>query len=177
MRTTPFQWRSPLGGAVLLFVALGILLAIGGAVAVVVFSLGRVDPPFLFVSKRADTVYYGGAPDDLLRADPALAKMRSTFFIISSGLNAGLGLLQAAIAWFALRRRQAWALGALIGQQLLMIPLWALGLLPYVQAGAPLTLGDVPPFMWWPVVVALVGGALAWRGLGGSRLRSAEVVT
>lgn len=171
--TTSLRWKSPLGAAVLLFVALGLLLAIGGVIAVVVFSLGMVDPPFLFVSKRADTVYYGEAPRDMLRADAALAKMRMTFFLVSSGLNAGLGLLQAAIAWFALRRRERWALGALIGQQLLVIPLWGVALLPYAQAGAPLALADIPPFMWWPLVATLVGGTLAWRGLRDSRLRAA----
>lgn len=174
---TRFEWRSPLGAAVLLFVALGLLLAVGGALAVIAFSLGTVDPPFLFVSNRADTAYYGGTPADLLRADPALAKMRMTFFIVSSGLNAGLGALQAAIAWFALRRRQRWALGALVVQQALVIPLWALALLPYARVGAPLTLSDVPPFMWWPIVATLVGGTLAWRGLRDPRVRGREATT
>lgn len=127
----------------------------------------------MFVSKRADTVYYGEAPAELLRGDPALAKMRMTFFLVSSGLNAGLGLLQAAIAWFALRRGQAWALGALVGQQLLVIPLWGLALLPYAQVGAPLPLADLPPFMWWPVVATLVGGAFAWMGLRHPKPRGA----
>lgn len=159
-----FQWISPLGVSVILFLVIGALWILIGALTP--FFLKKDSPDILFVSHRTDTAYFGGTPPELASPGSALAKFRAMLLFVASGFLLMVGSLVFCIAWFGLRQGQSWALAALALGILVAISLWALALLPYARAGISLRIGDLPPFMWIPAVLILPAIVLGWIGLG-----------
>jgi hypothetical protein len=64
-----------------------------------------------------------------------------------------------------LRAGERWALVALTLAGVAVLPFWMLIFRPYVAAGAPLALGDVPPFMWVPAALLIPAAVLGWIGV------------
>lgn len=164
VETDPFRWLSPLGVSVALFIVIGALWIFIGALAVPLHKRSA-GAEYLFVSHSTDTAYFGGAPSDLLTADPALAKLRTMLLTVIAGFLLLAGSTFILVAWFGLRSGQGWALAALAVGCLLALVWWALSLLPYARAGIPLTLGDLPPFMWAPAFLIVPAIILGWIGL------------
>ncbi|HLE13490.1 MAG TPA: hypothetical protein VI776_01980 [Anaerolineales bacterium] len=75
------------------------------------------------------------------------------------------GVLFISIAWFGLRQAQPWTLTSLFVAGLLALAFWALALSPYFRMGIPVTIGDLPPFIWIPAVLILPAIILGWIGL------------
>ena len=75
------------------------------------------------------------------------------------------GVLFLFVAWFGLRQGQTWALVSLSVAGILALVFWALSLLPYFRSGIPVTIEDLPPFMWIPALLILPAIILGWIGL------------
>ena len=160
MQAAEFQWSSPLGFAVVLFLLSALLY----------LSIGMLTPIFKsagagIVSNRTDTQLFGQSPAELTSLDPAFGQLRAILLDIIGGLLVVAGLFQLAITWFGLRQGQTWALVVLAVGGLVALSFWFLALRPYLQAGITLTLGDIPPFMWVPAVLLLPAVVLGWIGL------------
>ena len=161
--TEPIRWTSPLGVSVLLFMAIGALWIVIGLLAVPLHK--RANPDYLFVSTPTDTAYFGGIPSELAPPGSSLAKLRTLLLTVISGLLVMAGVLVVSVAWFALREGHPWALATLAIGIALAVGFWALALLPYFQAQIPVTLGDLPPFMWVPAALLIPATVLGWIGL------------
>lgn len=153
--------------------ALGIgvgLFVLGGAIHV---AIGTLTPLSIRQAWAPETVIYTasadarifGKPASELRADEDVMKLREITLGMISGLLVGIGLLEIAIAWFALRSGERWALGALVVAQLAMIVFWSIGHRLWIAAGAPGGLGALQPFQYAPAILAVPGTILAWVGL------------
>jgi hypothetical protein len=167
MNTQPpfdFQWFSPLGISVVLFLLCSGLYILIGVLTPLLLNKG-VGPEMLIVSTRPDTIVFGRSPSEILRDDPALFQLRTILIIIMGGLLFVSGCFQLTITWFGLRQGQPWALVALAIGGLAVLPFWYIALQPYFQQGVNLTLFDVPPFMWVPAALLLPAVVLGWIGL------------
>lgn len=160
-----FQWLSPLGISVALFLLNGILYILIGALTPLLLNKG-VGPIMLIVSPRTDSIVFGRAPAEILRDDPALFQLRTILLRIIGGLLFTAGCFHLALTWFGLRQGQAWALVALAVGGFAVLPFWYLALRPYFREGVNLTLFDAPPFMWVPAALLIPAVVLGWIGLG-----------
>ena len=158
------NWISASGISVALFLLCGAVYVLIGLLTPVLLNRG-IGPPILIISNRTDAVVFGRDPKELLESDPALAMLRTILLTIIAGLLVTAGCLVIALAWFGLRGGQAWALAALTLAGIVVLPFWGLVLRPYIQAGVPLALGDLPPFMLVPTSLLLPAVILGWIGL------------
>jgi hypothetical protein len=153
---------SPLGASTILFVLYGLVYLLIGGLTPLLHDRG-IGPTMLFISPRADAVLFGAAPAELIN-DPALSRLRSLLLIALGGILVAAGILVIATAVFALRDGERWALFALALAGVAVLPFWVLVFRPYVAAGAPLSLGDFPPFMWVPAALLIPASVLGWMG-------------
>lgn len=91
--------------------------------------------------------------------------MRTIIFNMLGGMLVAAGLLVMAAAWFGLRQGQTWTLGTLGIAGVVVLPFWWLVFQPYLQAGAPLTFADIPPFIKIPGVLLVPALVSGWIGL------------
>ena len=162
--TESFRWVSPLGASVALFLVIGILWLLIGALTVPLHNKG-IGAGTIFVSHTTDTAFFGRDASDLLASDAELRKLRTLLLTVIAGFLLLSGSLFISLAWFGLKAGFAWALPALSIGGLLAIGLWAFALLPYFRAGIPVTVGDLPPFMWIPTALIVPATVLGWIGL------------
>ena len=146
-----FRWLSPLGASVGLFLAIGLLWLLIGALTVPFHNRGT-GTEMIFVSHSTDREYFGTSPSEILSADPALSKLRTLLLTVIAGFLLLAGILCLSVAWFGLKQGERWALVSLASGGLVAIAFWALALLPYFRSGIPVTIGD-------PIL-------LGWMGLG-----------
>jgi len=158
-----FNWASPLGVGVALFlVGAAVHLVIGVLTPVVIETPAGTH--FLFLSGRTDAALYGTDTARLLRDSPELRQLRTTLLTVVGGLLVGFAIAELGLIWFGLRAGQAWALWVLVVSGLVLLPIWFLVLRPYFAAG-PVGLGDLPPFMWIPAATLLPAIASSAIGL------------
>ncbi len=162
--STGFQWASPLGFSVVLFILSGVLWVVIGVLTPLMLN-AKIGGQALIITSRTDAVVFGGSPADLLQASPALAQLRTILLTIIGGLLVAAGSLFVALAWFGVRQGQTWALGSLTLAGIVVLPFWLLVLWPYFQKGAPIALIDVPPFMWVPAALLIPAAVMGWIGL------------
>lgn len=101
-----FQWLSPLGIAVMLFILYGLVYILIGALTPIMQNTPMSRADAIFWSHSADTQLYGKPPTDVLASDPSVDKLRTTLLNVVGGLLVAAGLFQLAITWFGLRERQ-----------------------------------------------------------------------
>lgn len=163
-----FEWASPLGAAVFLFTVVGGIHLVIGLLTGAFFQLlpdGTViGRRYLFLNEGPDRALFGESPGALLDGDPTLSRFRAIVLTALGGVLVGLGIVELAIVWFALRDGHAWALGALAISGLAMLPFFFGVFRPYLAAGIGLGLGDLPPFIWIPAVVLVPATILGWIG-------------
>jgi len=156
---------SALGTGVMLFLlSAGMHLLIGILAPALAFR-SVSDRSILFVSTRTDTRLYGATPAEVLTVNPALTQLRRTLLTAISGLLVGMGLLEVALAWFGLGGGHGWALLALAGSGAAMLPYWYLVFRPYRAAAIPLSIADLPPFIWFPAALLVPATVAGWIGL------------
>jgi hypothetical protein len=116
----------------------------------------------LFGSPRTDAALYGDRPERLLETNRELATFRGVALRAIGGLLVAAGVSVLAIAWFGLREVVAWPLTTLTVVSLAVLPYWWLAFRPYREAHIPLSLLDLPPFMWIPGVLMPMASVLGW---------------
>jgi hypothetical protein len=158
-----FRWFSPLGASVAMYLVIGLLW----------FFIGLLTAPLLdrdtggtilFVSERTDKAYFGGEPRLLMQSDPALAKLKIMLLTVIAGFLLLSGLVFISLAWFGVRERQLWAVLTLGIAGTVAVIFWGIALLPYSQAKIPLTLADLPPFIWLPTLLIIPATVLGIIG-------------
>ncbi|HXF35656.1 MAG TPA: hypothetical protein VNO17_00565 [Actinomycetota bacterium] len=158
-----FGWASPLGVAVALFLAWGVLWVLIGVAIPIGVRAGWGSP--MVVSSRSDAALLGAELEEIERREPALRTVRHVMADWLAGLLVAGGAFVIAVAWFGLRAGAWWAWWALTLVGLLVLPFWTLSLAPYVRAGAPLALGDLPPFVWVPAALLVPAAVAGFLGL------------
>jgi hypothetical protein len=163
----PFDWLTPLGASVALFVLFGVLNVFVGVVAPIFTGFrgpAEASTGGLFFSERSDTIVFGTAPAQLLREDRPLATLRWLMLLWLAAMLLAFGILQLALAWFGLRERHLWALWALSIGDLATLPYWLAMIQAYVRHGAPLGVGDLPPLFLYLAAIP-IAALLGWVGL------------
>jgi hypothetical protein len=161
-----FQWASPLGVGVGLFLASAAFHFLIGVLTPVGIRLWSNDD-ILIASKRSDTKAFGTSPPEMIAKEPAIATYRNVMWTIVAGFLVALAVVEGAVAWFGLRAGAPWALVALAAEGIVLVAFWILAFGPYFAARAPLTLADLPPFMWVPGLLLVPAAILSWIGLRG----------
>ncbi len=159
-----FSWTSPLGAGVALFLVYGAVHVLFGAIYVLAAETD-IGNRTLFASPGLDQTLFGALPADLLRDDRVLAQLRSILYLVIAGLFVSLGIVEMALTWFGLHDGQRWALVALAVSGLVTFPFWVLVFRPYLAAGAPLGLFNIPPWIWFPGALLIPATVLGWIGL------------
>jgi hypothetical protein len=159
-----FALISPLGISVVLFSAVGAIWVLIGALTYP-FLGTDVGSGDLFISRSADTAYFGKPASELLAADPVLSKFRTLLLTFIAGLFLLAGTLYIAIAWFGLGHGLPWALVALTLSGFLALLLWFIALRPYAREGVQISFGDLPPFMQLPALLILPATLLGLIGI------------
>jgi len=113
----------------------------------------------------ADRQLFGESPQRLLATDAPLAMLYRTTFDLIGMLLLVFGVLQVAVAWFALRAGHGWALGALVVADVLFIAGWGLVYSQYLRRD--IAFGDigVPPNLLIPAVLLIPAAVLGFLGL------------
>lgn len=165
---TTFRWRSRLGVATVVFLLYGLFNVFAAIqVPITLHAKGAGGLGALIVSASADSKVLGLPLDKLATANPALSDYLVAFMDTMCMMMMAFGILQVAVAWFALRRGQRWALWALALADISFIPYligWTTIFSRYgVSAGESVTsLGG----FWILLVVGLIiTTALGWSGL------------
>jgi hypothetical protein len=146
-----------------LFIAYGAVWFLIGLLTPLLHDRG-IGPTMLFISPRTDTALFGADPATLL-SDPTLSRLRSLLLTALGGMLVAAGLMVMSIAFFALRSGQTWSLVTLTIVGIGVLPFWLLVFRPYLAAGIPIALGDVPPFMWVPTALLMPAVILGVIGL------------
>lgn len=150
----------------LLFVVGGIFDAAIGALTPIVTRMSPQPTANTFMlDARSDLALFGRLPQQLLAESPAMAILYRLTFDLIGTLLLVFGLFQAAVAWFALRQGQAWALPVLVGIDVLFIAGWALVFSRYVQDGVPVYGTSLPPNLLVPALLLIPATVLAFIGL------------
>ena len=156
-----FAWSSKAGIAVVLFLVAGGVHLLIGALTPFVLRMMKPDST-LILSERSDSATYDRSTGEWMSAEPALRTYRNVVFHIVAGLLVAAGIMEILLAWFGVRAGMTWALAALTFVGGATILFWLVALMPYFEAGAPVGLGDLPPFIWIPSVAYPPAILLAW---------------
>ena len=148
-----------------LFLAYGAIYVLVGALTPFALMFMKEESKGLWVSHTADTIVYGATPQALVAREPAIGKLRDSILIGLAALMCAAGVLIMSVAWFALRRGEVWALGALAAAGCVVLPFYVLIFVPYVRAGAPIGIGHMQPFIMIPGILLIPGVILGWLGL------------
>jgi len=158
--------RSSFDLAVGLFLGYGALNVLVGLLSAALLRLAPAVVPLgiIMINKRADTELFGDEPSKLVKRDPALGLLRKMDFAWMGGLWMSFGLLQLALTWFGLRRKQRWAFWTLVAGDFSILPYWVEVFGPYRRRRIRL-LPIVPPLFLYPVLLLPPAAVLAWREL------------
>ena len=164
MEGPPFNWASPLGAGVALFIGWGLLNLVIGILAPIL-GRGPLVADFLVLSPRTDTAMFGGDPNALVREFPPLLALQRVLLIWLGATLAAMGLLIIAVTWFGLRNGEPWALPVLAACWVLVLAGFALLFKRYIDADVTLSLGDLPPLFHYPAFLVTPAIVLSWIGL------------
>jgi len=168
--TFNFQWLSPLGIAVVLFLlsgAINILTPIAS-----LFLLHRYGPispqtpQYFAFSARADEAWLGKSPAQLVEEFPGLRRLYLLLIDFTEAFALGFAILTIGLVWFGLRTGQGWALWTILGGNVAMLAIyWGVALIPIMrQYGFPY-MEIFHPFAAIPTVLVPIATVLAWIGL------------
>ena len=166
-----FQWLSPLGISVSLFLAQGVL-TVFVALLVLVFNprfsgVARADAGDggLVLSGRMDSSFFGRDMRAVIRNDPVMAQADLYTMYVRAGLWLAIGIFQISLVWFGMRDRQVWAFWTVVAANAAALVGWLLVAWAYVKKGVSFGL-DLPPVVFLlPVFLVPVASMLGWIGL------------
>ncbi len=149
-----------------LFVVGGVFDAfIGAATPIVIRVFGLAPIGAFLISARTDANLLGVSPAQLVQAGSPAAILYGVMIDLVGFLLFAFGSFQVGVAWFGLRRRQAWALWTLIVVDLIFIAGWMVVLSHYFLKGIYPSLGELPPNFLVPAILLVPASLLAYAGL------------
>ena len=165
-----FRWRSWLGLSVVLFLLYGAVNVVFAIfVPASLHAGGAAASGGLIVSVDVDSRVLGRSLESLPAADPGLNAYLVTFMDTMCMMMMAFGLLQLAVAWFALRAGQAWALWSLAIADVSFIPYFWLAI-PGTYASFGVPVADVIlAFGGFFIIVLIAVAAAVVAGLAGMR--------
>ncbi|HEY3116661.1 MAG TPA: hypothetical protein VGK54_07970 [Chloroflexota bacterium] len=173
----PFKWRSWLGVGVGFFLLYGVLNFVAAGVVPSMLLIGSEAGSYgagamvgpknngggVVFDGQGDTALLGQSLYDLHRVNPNLDALLVSSMVSMCAMMMGLAVLYMAVAWFAVRRAQRWALWTLLVGGLISLPYYFVIAADYAAHGAPWERGLISLFpLYLPVVL---GFAAAWWGL------------
>jgi hypothetical protein len=166
-----FEWFSPLGAAVALLLtcsAVYALIAVGGLVVTHRYGVGRVPAsPSIFLSADVEADLFGRATVTVLDTTPGLGRILGIVMDAFLAMMLGFALLLAAIAWFAVPTGEAWALGAaVIGQIVMLAIYWLVAIGPFLREAGVSYPQVWHPYAVVPTILVPIAAILGWIGLG-----------
>lgn len=168
--TDAFTWISPLGGAVILFLACSgvyALIAIAGLVVTHRYGVGRVPAsPSIFLSADVEEPLLGRPTADLMADVPGLARILGLMMDAFLAMMLGFALLLGSIAWFGLMDGQTWALwAAVLGNTIMLGIYWGVAIGPFLREAGVGYLRLWHPYALVPSILVPVAAVLGWIGL------------
>lgn len=149
-----------------LFILGGFVDILIGAATPIVTRVGGLLPSNTFwMTRAADEVLFGHAPSQIILDQPAAGLLYRLAIDLIGGLILVFGVFQVALAWFALRRGEWWALWALVVGDLLFVYAWSWVVQVYIKRGAPLTFFSLPPNLWIPAILLIPAAVSSFLGL------------
>ena len=164
-----FQWFSPLGASVFLFLLQAVLTLIASVVALalnpsITTPAYRESGGFIF-SGRMDSLFFGKSIQQLINDNPELLEIDRYSLYVRASLWLALALFQIALVWFGLREGQAWALWTIVAANFAALVGWVAVLIPFLGRGVSLGL-DMPPVVLIVAPIVLpIATILGWVGL------------
>lgn len=173
MATSPssFRWTSALGVSVALFLAWGVIWAVGLVGILALFWNGF--PPWLMFSPEVDAALFGAPPETIRAQQPAAAEIQWFLSHLMALVIACAGVAIASIAWFGLRRGERWAYWTLVASFVPILLLYPYAVARYARQ-APIGFWDLQPFVTIPAVIVPIAIVLGWIGLPRPNGRSAS---
>lgn len=172
--TFEFQWLSPLGISVALFLFCGaiyFLMAVVGAVIshrYGVTGMPGIEGQFIF-SAKADEIWFGWPPAEVVTENPRVGQLLLVFLDFMMGFMLAIGIVMMGIAWFGLRQGQIWALWITVaGYAGFLAYYWLLAVVPFMREFGFRYMEIWHPFALIPTVLVPIAAVLAWIGLRGS---------
>jgi hypothetical protein len=164
-----FEWLSPLGVSVLLFIVQAALTIV---VSVVILLLNHVitteahhETGGFILSGRMDSLFFGKNVQQLVNDNPDLLEADRYTLYVRAGQWLAFGIFQIALAWFGLRNGESWALATIVLANVAALAGWIGVLVPFVSKGIALGL-DLPPVVLTLAAIILPIATIAgWVGL------------
>jgi hypothetical protein len=157
-RVGSFRWASALGiGVALLFLNGAINVFFALFVPLSLHAGGPAGSPGLIVSNPADGALIGRSLEEIGRADPRLGAFLVSFMDTMCSMMMAFGILQVAVAWFALRRGAPWALWSSVVANLAVYPYY--GVIWNTYARFEVSASDLLMF-FIPGTVILIAGTV-----------------
>ena len=164
-----FSWNNPLGIGTALFLSVGavyMIIACAGMIILHRQGVAASEARGFFLGPKADSVWFGKPPNDVVRDNPQVGRMVLLFMDIITGFMLAFGIVTAGVAWFGLRSGNAWALWVLVAANAAMLATyWLLAMLPFMREYGFSYREVFHPYAAYPTVIIPIATVLAWIGL------------
>ncbi len=164
-RKPAVRWRSRVGVATALFLVFGAInFGFAVAVPITLHILGPDAVGGLVLNNDEDAAFLGRSLTAVNAADPAMGAYLVTFMDTMCAFMMGFAILQLGVAWFAVRRAQAWGVWAGLLATVAIVPYYLAVSATFAQRGAPFLGG-----LGFVLLLAAVPVAATVLGLSGVR--------
>jgi len=159
-RKPAVRWRSRIGVATALFLVFGAInFGFAVAVPIALHVLGPDSVGGLVLSNDGDTAFLGRSLTAVNAADPAMGAFLVTFMDTMCAFMMAFAVLQLGVAWFAVRRAQAWGVWAGLLANVAIVPYYLAVSASFARRGAPFLggLGVILLLAAVPVAATVLG--------------------
>lgn len=173
-RKPAVRWRSRIGVATALFLVGGAInFASAVSTPILLHFLGPDASGGLVLSNDADAAFLGRSLTAVNAADPAMGAYLVIFMYTMCAFMMAFAILQLGVAWFAVRRAQAWGVWAGLLANEAVVPYYLAVSASFAQRGAPI-LGGLE-FILVITAVTVPATVLGLSGVRGTRRPSSLV--
>ncbi len=134
------------------------------AVPITLHLFGPASVGGLVLGDPSDSTFLGRPLSGIASSDPAMAAFLVTFMDTMCAFMMSFAVFQIGVAWFALRRAQAWALWSSLISNLAIVPYYLAIGWTFAQRGAPVLIGLFGAF-GITAIFAIVGTVVGWSGI------------
>lgn len=163
-----FQWGTPLGFSVALFLFMNLIYFLVGIFPPILFrSIGKwlsIKLGLAF-SPRSDVIAFGKNAEEVMKENPSALIIKTTVYDMITGLYLAYAVLHLCLVMFGLMHGERWALWVLTFSDLAIIFFYLVAARNFSRHLAPLKFSDLMPFATVPGIVLPLASALGFFGL------------
>jgi hypothetical protein len=163
-----FTWSSPLGISTALFITIGVVYILIGAIGIVIIEKvgsGNFASQY-YLGKKVDEMIFGKPVSEVNLETPHIGKYISMLMIVFCSFMVALGILQVAVAEYALTEGQRWAYWSLILSSSFMLAIyWFAVIIPVMKQYGVGYLSLWHPYAFIPTILLPAAAVLGWMGL------------